>query len=183
MSDPTMSDPTQNPAVPTGEIDPCLAAGMPGPQHQVLKNFEGKWNASVSFWMQPGAAPETSTGKMDCSWTLGGRFLEQRYQSNFMGMPFEGRGLFGHNNVDNRYEGVWADTMSTGMMTEAGTFNPETKTITMVGRVTNPENKKAMKKKTVISIASANEHTMSMHFCEDGATEYWKCMEIVYTRI
>ncbi len=184
MSDSTMSDPTKNPsASAAGEMDPCMAAGMPGPQHEVLTNLEGTWKAAVSFWMQPGAAPVTSEGRMVCAWILGKRFLEQRYQSNFMGTPFEGRGMFGHNNVDGRFEGVWADTMSTGMMTEAGSCNAETQTITMVGRVTNPENKKTMKKKTVICIASSKEHTMSMHFCEDGASEYWKCMEITYTRV
>ena len=179
-----MSDPTQNPTDPaTGEIDPCMAAGIPGPQHELLKNFEGNFEAAVQFWMQPGAEPMASEGKMQSRWILGNRFLAQHYASDFMGMPFEGRGMFGFNNVDGRFEGVWADTMSTGMMTEAGSYDAGSKTFTMIGRVTNPETKKVMKKKTVISLTGPNQHTMSMHFCEDGAAEYWKCMEIAYTRV
>ena len=178
-----MSDPTQNPTDPaTGEIDPCMAAGIPGPQHELLKNFEGNFEAAVQFWMQPGAEPDASVGRMESRWILGNRFLEQKYSSTFAGMPFEGRGMFGYNNVDGRFEGVWADTMSTGMMTEAGTFDERTNTFTMVGRVTDPGSMKVMKKKTVIQFKDANEHSMSMHFCEEGATEYWKCMEIQYRR-
>ena len=178
-----MSDPSQTSSSPTtGETDPCMAAGMPGPEHDVLKNFEGSWSAAVQFWPQPEAPPITAQGTMESAWILGGRFLEQNYESDFMGAPFHGRGLFGFNNVDGRYEGVWADTMSTGMMTEAGSFDEATKTFTMIGRVTEPASKKVMKKKTVIQIQDENRHTMSMHFCEEGATEFWKCMEIAYTR-
>lgn len=180
--------PTQAPAAPpaatpsAASADPCLAAGTPGPEHEVLKAFEGTWKAAVSFWMQPGAAPMHAEGTMVNEWILGGRFLQQRYTSNFMGSPFAGQGLFGYNGVDRRYEGLWVDTMSTAMMLETGRYDASMRTFTMQGEVTDPASRKSMKKKTVITVDSPNQHTMSMHFADDGAKSFWKCMEIVYTR-
>ncbi len=169
-------------ASPTGEIDPCMAAGIPGPEHEVLKAFEGTWNASVSYWMKPGEEPIHADGTMVNEWVLGNRFLQQRYTSDFMGTPFEGLGLFGYNNVDGRYEGLWGDTMSTGMMIETGKYDPGLQIFTMIGSVTEPASKNLMRKKTVITIDSPNQHTMSMHFSDEGIDTFWKCMEIVYTR-
>jgi hypothetical protein len=173
-----------DPAKPAAEsADPCVTAGIPGPEHEVLKVFEGKWKATVSFWMQPGAAPMHAEGAMANEWILGGRFLQQRYTSNFLGSPFAGQGMFGYNNVDRRYEGLWADTMSTAMMLETGRYDASLRTFTMTGEVTEPGSRKIMRKKTVITIDSPDQHTMAMHFADDGAKSFWKCMEIVYTKV
>jgi len=173
-----------DPAKPAAEAaaDPCATAGVAGPEHEVLKAFEGTWKAAVSFWMQPGVPPIHAEGTMLNEWILGGRFLQQRYSSEFMGSPFAGQGLFGYNNVDRRYEGLWADTMSTAMMLETGRYDASLRTFTMTGEVTEPGSRKTMHKKTVITVDSPDQHTMSMHFADENAKNYWKCMEIVYTR-
>lgn len=174
--------PEGTPAAAGAAEDACAAAAGIGPEHQTLKAFEGSWKAAVSFWMHQGAAPIHAEGTMVNEWILGGRFLQQRYSSTFMGSPFSGQGLFGYNSVDRRYEGLWADTMSTAMMIETGRYDASLRTFTMQGEVTEPASRKVMKKKTVITIDSPTQHTMSMHFAEDGAKSFWKCMEIVYTK-
>ena len=166
----------------TAAVDPCIAAGVVGSEHEVLRAFEGTWKAAVNFWMKPGTQPVRAEGRMVSEWILGGRFLQQRYTSDFMGSPFAGQGLFGYNNVDRRYEGLWIDTLSTAMMTETGKYEPLLKSFVMHGVVTEPATRQVMKKKTVITIDSADQHTMSMHFSDPGGDTYWKCMEIVYTR-
>ena len=177
---PTVPEPTEHSS--DEAIDPCVAAGLPGAPHEKLQAFEGTWDAAVQFWMQPGADPVPSQGTMVNEWILGGRFLEQRYESDFMGSPFHGRGLFGYSQLDQRYEGFWVDTMSTGMLIESGSYDESTRTFTMLGQVTNPADGQVMRKKTIITVESETRHTMAMHFSEGEPEEFWKCMEIVYTK-
>ena len=70
-----------------------------------------------SSWMAPGADPMVMDGTSENRWVMGGRYLEQRFNGNFMGMPFEGIGYTGYDNVKKQYWGTWMDNMSTGMMT------------------------------------------------------------------
>ena len=41
-----------------------------------------------------------------------GRFLKQKYQSSFMGKPFEGRLYIGFDTLAKEYVSVWMDSMS-----------------------------------------------------------------------
>ncbi len=56
---------------------------------------------------------------------LGGQFLEQRYTGNSMGMPFEGIGYTGYDNVQRKYVGTWMDSFGTGQMNSVGVGRPK----------------------------------------------------------
>ena len=64
---------------------------------------------------------------------MGGRYLEQRFKGDIMGMPFEGIGYTGYDNVKKQYWGTWMDNMSTGMMTSTGTAPPTGRSWTFNG--------------------------------------------------
>ena len=55
---------------------------------------------------------------------LGGRFLEERVQSSFMGQPFSGIGYTGYDNVKKKYVSTWMDNMGTMIMVMEGTPDP-----------------------------------------------------------
>lgn len=104
-----------------GEMPPeAMKAMMPGEHHEHLGTLAGEYTFSGSAWMKPGAEPTTFTGTRSARMILGGRFLEEKVESEFMGMPFEGMGLFAYDNTAERYIYMWMDNMSTAVATSYG---------------------------------------------------------------
>ncbi|USO00314.1 MAG: DUF1579 family protein [Phycisphaeraceae bacterium] len=165
------------------QMDACMAAAATAPEHELLKAFEGTWKAEVKMWMDPSADPMVSTGIMKNTLVLGGRFLEQDYADD-QG-HFFGRGFWGYNKTDARWEGVWMDTMCTFMMVDHGRHDAGAKTWTMSSEMTCPQTKQLMSKRSVITQHADDRHTMEMYFTYmDGeqAGQEMKCMEINYRK-
>ena len=101
-----------------------MAAGTPGAAHKNLAGMEGTWTAKVKSWMSPGAPPMENDGTSESKMALGGRFLEERVQSSFMGQPFSGIGYTGYDNVKKKYVSTWMDNMGTMIMVMEGTPDP-----------------------------------------------------------
>ena len=156
-----------------------MAMVKTGPQHESLARFAGTWRAEAKFWMDPAAPPQVSTGTMTCTLVLGGRFLQQEYRGD--GGMFEGRGFWGYNTIDQRYEGLWIDSMATFFQVEHGQHDPATDTYAMHGAITDPMSRKTIKKRSVITYKGPDEHTVEMFF-EGQAGRENKTMEIRYKR-
>jgi hypothetical protein len=99
----------------------------PGPEHEVLKKLEGTWEATMK--MMGTESKGTMVWKMD----LGGLWLTSNFEGDFGGMKFQGRGFDSYDSMKKKYVAVWMDSMSTTPMTMEGTFDKETKTLTMAG--------------------------------------------------
>jgi hypothetical protein len=65
----------------------------------------------------PSKPPEVSEGTSEHTWVLGGRYVEQRFDGTFMGMPFSGIGYTGYDKYKKRYVGVWMDAAGTACST------------------------------------------------------------------
>jgi hypothetical protein len=101
-------------------MEAMAAAAAPGDPHKALDSFVGTWDVEFSMWHAPGAEPVRLKGTSESRWILGGRWVEQRFRSEFMGEPFEGLGHVGYDNVKKKYVGSWMDTMSTWAMKSEG---------------------------------------------------------------
>ncbi|OFV88549.1 MAG: hypothetical protein A2V74_02670 [Acidobacteria bacterium RBG_16_70_10] len=101
----------------------------PGPEHELLKQSVGVWDATVEMFMAPGAAPTVSKGT-ETNRILGGFWLVSHFQSELMGQPFEGVGTSGWDPLKKKYVGTWVDSMSPGMSAMESTWDPATKTST-----------------------------------------------------
>jgi hypothetical protein len=88
----------------------------PSEGHRRLEPMVGTWKAKTTFTMTPGAPPSVEENTSEHRLVLGGRFLEQRYTGTAMGMPFEGIGYTGYDNVQKKYVGTWMDNFGTGVM-------------------------------------------------------------------
>lgn len=157
-----------------------LAAAQPGEAHKVLNAFEGEWKGTVTFWEPGSDAGQTSEGKMHSKWALGGRWLRQEWHGEFMGMPFEGLGYWGYDNVKKQYVSTWMDSMSTGMMLSTGSYDAGTKTFTLTGSFTDPMGAE-QKAREIIKVVSADKHVFEMWGAGPDGKDF-KMMEIVYTR-
>jgi hypothetical protein len=107
----------------------------PGPEHDVLKNMEGTWDATVKM------GPMESKGTMVFKMGLGGLWLVSHFEGEFGGQKFEGRGMDSYDAAKKKYVSVWADSMVTAPMLMEGTFDSATKKLTMEGTGPGPDGK------------------------------------------
>jgi len=163
------------------QMDAMMKAGAPGEAHKKLSTMVGKWDTTVKmFPMQPGAPVQQSTGTSENTWVLGGRFVQQSFSGNFMGMPFSGIGYTGYDNIKKQYVGTWMDTMSTAMMVSSGGSTGD-KTYEFSSTMDDPMSGKSMPVKEKVTVVDENHHMMEMWGpAPDG--KMMKMMEISYTR-
>ncbi|HYK41728.1 MAG TPA: DUF1579 domain-containing protein [Thermoanaerobaculia bacterium] len=162
-------------------MDAMMKAGAPGDAHKKLEALTGTWDAKVTSWMAPGKPPMESKGKSEAKMALGGRFLEERFEGEFMGQPFTGMGYTGYDNVQKKYVGTWMDSMSTGVMTSSGKMDADGKTFSMTGSMADPMTGKMSTVKEKVTVADPDHHTFEMWGAGPGGKNF-KMMEIVYTR-
>jgi hypothetical protein len=153
----------------------------PGPGHKVMDRMTGTFTAKMKSWMEPGKPPVESEGKQTSEWILGGRYVVDDYQSEFLGEPFHGMGINAYDNVKKEYVSTWVDTMSTGIMVMRGSYDEASKTMTMTGSFDDPMTGAPMKVKTVGKFLDDRTHVFEMYMeTPDGG--WFKNMEITYTR-
>lgn len=137
------------------------AAATPSLGHARLMSMVGTWRAKATFTMAPGAPESVSAGTSVHRLVLGGRFLEQIYKGTSMGMPFEGIGFTGFDNVRQKYVGSWMDTFGTGMMTSSGTGRPTDQRMDFVCEAIEPSGQKKIFD-AIVRIQDHEHHSYEM---------------------
>jgi hypothetical protein len=163
------------------DMKAMMAAATPGETHKMLAKSAGNWTASLTMWMQPGAPPTTSTASATNEVIMDGRYLRQKASGNVMGMPFQGEGITGYDNVKKQFVNSWVDNMGTGIMSMTGTWDAATKSIVYTGSMADPMTGKDTPFREVWRFVDDNHQVMEMYYSADG--KEFKSMEIKYTRI
>jgi len=154
--------------------------GAPGPAHKALNPLAGEWNVVARFWMG-GPEPTESKGTSTKRWILGGRFLQEDHNGEFMAQPFQGMGLTGYDKMKQKYVGLWMDSMGTAMSVSEGAADADGKVITMNGTMDDPMSGEKNKPiKYILRIVGQDKHVMEMHDVSLG--EKSKMGEITYVR-
>lgn len=161
-------------------MEAMVKAATPGDPHKKLDQFAGTWSTKISMWMAPGTQPMVSEGTAENRMAFGGRYLEQRFKGDFMGMTFEGLGYTGYDNVKKQFWGTWMDNMSTGMMSSTG-WMPDNKTWIFSGTAPDPMTGKDARVEERITVVDSDHHTMEMFGAAPDGTMF-KMMEIQFTR-
>ena len=121
-----------------GQMDPkameemMMKLAAPGAPHQHLASLAGKWNATITMYMD-GSTPSTSAGTLSYEPVLGGRYVLGRYQMTFMGQPMEGLSIDGFDNAKQEYFSLWFDSMGTGFYEARGKASADGKTVSLAG--------------------------------------------------
>jgi hypothetical protein len=126
----------QEPAPAQTPEDPWLAAGRPGEVHRTLDPLVGEFDVEMRFFGGP--EPIEQRGSWRSEWTLDGRYVEARYEAEYMGEAFVGKSLMGYSNADQTYKSVWWDSLSTNIDYSVGYASPDGTRLTMLGSVMNP---------------------------------------------
>jgi hypothetical protein len=109
-------------------LAPALAAAQgppmpaPGPEHAVLKEDVGTWDASIEV-MAPGAPAAPSKGVETNVMSCGGLCLVTDFKGQVMAGPFEGHGVTAWDPTKKAYVGSWSDSMTAGLATTEGTWD------------------------------------------------------------
>lgn len=161
-------------------MEAMAKASTPGEAHKKLDALAGKFSVKSKMWMDPSKPPEESTGSTERKWIMGNRYLQENYQGQFMGQPFDGMGISGYDNVTKKYFGSWIDSGSTSMTLSRGTLNGNT--ITYKGMMTDPMAGKEVPYTMKMVIKDNDNHMMEMWGPGPGGKEM-KWMELSYARV
>lgn len=158
-----------------------LEASTPAAAHKVLDPLVGEWDVAAKWWMDPSAPPMETKGTTTKKWILDGRFVQEDYKGEMMGMPLVGHGMTGYDNVKKQYNSFWIDSSSTAMYISLGKASADGKTLTFHGKmddVMTGEKDKPIK--FVIKIEGQAKHVFEMYDLGGGKEK--KIAEQTYTR-
>ena len=154
----------------------------PGPEHAILAQDVGTWDAVVELVAgPPGTAPMTSKGVEVNTIGCGGLCLVTDFKGELMpGVAFTGHGTTTYDTISKKYVGSWVDSMSSGMATSEGAYDPATKKVT--GTMAARDMTGAMSKsRTVSEYLDADRRAMTMFSPMPDGKEM-QTMRISYTR-
>jgi hypothetical protein len=164
-------------------MDEQMAAWMkyasPSEEHEFLKKLSGTWNASVKMWMKPDDPPQESKGTAKNEMIFDGRYLVSKFDGDTPFGKFQGMAVDAYDRINEKYSGIWLDSMGTLIMVFEG--QAEGNVRTMVSEFTNPMTGKPAKMKGVTTIVGEDEHRYES-WTDGPDGKLYKNMEIVYKR-
>ena len=163
------------------EMQAMMAAATPGAHHQKLMKSAGTYDVTVKA-MMPGTPPMEAKGTATIEGFMDGRFIMESMKSpSFMGMPWEGRGIYGYDNTTKKHVGTWCDSWGTVLLSLEGTCDGACKVVTLTSNFVDPMTKTTKTAKAVSKEISADEFVLEISDVEKGGKET-KVMEINYKR-
>jgi len=165
------------------DMKACMDAGTPGPMHQWLAEGAGTWTGKVKHWMAPNTEPETSECTSTVTALPDGRFTRCEVNGDMPGMgPFHGVGVYGFDNVSQKFQGTWFDNCGTGMMIGTGDLSTDGKTLTWSYTYNCPITKKPTIMREIERRTGKDSFTLEMFGPEIKTGKEFKMMEIQFTR-
>jgi hypothetical protein len=157
-------------------------APSPGPEHKILQDDVGTWEATMKLWMAPNTDPVEATGVEENKSINGGFWVVQNYSANILGQAMTGHGMTGYDPQTKKFVGVWTDSMSPHMMKMEGTYNADTKTMEMTYKGFDTLTNRAIEGKATTRWIDQDTRLMEMWAPAPGSNEMFKSMEISYKR-
>ena len=152
----------------------------PGPEHALLKQDVGTWDAVVEVTPGPGAPVQQSKGVEVNTMGCGGLCLITDFKGEAMGMPFAGHGVTTWDPAKKAYVGSWTDSMSTGLAIGESTYDPATKKWS--GWMEGPDmTGKVMKARSSVEVRDASTRVFTLYSTGPDGKEM-EGMKITYTR-
>jgi hypothetical protein len=165
----------------TAQEPPAVQKALP--EHKILAADEGAWDATIKTYMGgPDAEPTVSKGSEVNEVLPGGLWVLSKFECDFGGMKFLGRGQFGYDPVKKKYVGTWLDSMSTIFSVLEGEYDAKTKTMTFVGEGYDADHKAKFTQKMVTTTKDDGSRVFTLFMKYAGQPAEVKFMEISYTK-
>jgi hypothetical protein len=162
------------------EMAAYMKAGALGPEHELMAQAVGTYDVAIKSWMDPAAPPMESKGVAVRTLHMGGRVMNEEFESDMMGMPFTGLSRSGYDNVSGKWWSTWTDSMSTGIMVSEGECD-EDLNCTYIGSYNDPLKGGPVTSRYVAKWTSPDEQYFEMYGPGRDGNEV-KMMEMTYTR-
>jgi hypothetical protein len=166
------------------DMQTCMEAGAPGPQHAELAKAAGTWAGKCKMWMSPEAKEPSMTS--ECTQTvtsiMDGRFIKIDVKGDMAGMPYHGAGVTGFDNVSQKYVCTWFDNCGSGIMNGVGEASQGGKVITFKYTYNCPIQKKPTTMREVHTHTSPDAFTLESFINDPHSGKEYKMMEIAFTR-
>lgn len=158
-----------------------MKPAKPGPEHQVLRQFEGQWDADIRHCARHGAS-ESAKGSETSAFRLGGFWLMSEFKSTMKDQPFQGHGMLGYDQGRKRYVMTWTSSMSSNLTLFEGDYDATGKTLTLTADCVAPDGK-PMKLQAVHRVVDP-DHTefQLIGLGMESEGKDCPCMTIQYTR-
>lgn len=146
----------------------------PGPEHALLNEWTGTWDATVK------SMGSESKGTLIATVGLNGLWFHEHFKSEFEGTPFEGRGSTSYDPAKKKYVNVWIDSLVTSPMISEGTYDKATKTLTLIGNMPMPDGK-SMKATMTTVTKDANTRIFTLRGAGPDGKDF-EMIQITYKR-
>ncbi|MEX0777997.1 MAG: DUF1579 domain-containing protein [Phycisphaeraceae bacterium] len=165
------------------DMEACMMAATPGDQHKRLVAEAGVWQGKTTMWMVPGAEPMQSQCTSTITPIMDGRYTKCEMAGDMPGMgPYNGFGIYGFDNVSQKYVSTWIDNHSTGIMTGMGEASADGKTLTWKFTYNCPITKKPVVMREVETNTGPNTKTLEMFGPDPKTGKEFKMMRIELTK-
>ncbi len=165
------------------DMQACFLAATPGDKHELLIEGSGVWHGKSTMWMSPGAEPIKSECTATMTPMMDGRYLKCEMEGEMPGMgPYSGLGLYGFDNVSQKFVCTWLDTQSTGIMTGTGDVSEDGKKMTWEFNYNCPVSRKPSVIREVETVTGPNTKTLEIYGTEPKSGEEYRMMVIEFTR-
>lgn len=159
-----------------------MAYMTPGAAHEKFAKATGEWEAKMQMWMAPETEPTTTTGTVKAEMILGGRYLQMKYNSIFMGMPYEGISTDGYDNAKKVYFNTWVDNMGTGIMYAEGKYDEGSKTTFYTGKMCDPISGKDLPYRQTVQNVDEKHMVMEMFYPNPKTGKEFKSLHVEYVK-
>jgi hypothetical protein len=154
----------------------------PTEEHKILARDEGTWDGTIKSYMEgPGAEPAVSKGTEVNTVMPGGLWVLSKFEGDFGGMKFEGRGQFGYDPIKKKYVGTWIDSLSPALSVLEGEYDAKARTMTYVGDAVSAEGIR-YKQRMVTTAKDDGTRVFALYMKIGEAKEEAKFLEITYQK-
>jgi hypothetical protein len=160
-----------------------VEAGTPGEMHERLAELVGTWQGKATMWMAPDTDPIKSDYTATYATMMDGRYTKCEISGEMPGMGmFNGFGLYGFDNVTQKFQSTWIDNMGTGMMTGVGEIPSHSQALTWNYKYSCPLTGKPTTMREVETRKGDNAFMLEMFAIEPKSGREYKMMVIDFTR-
>ena len=175
----------QDPQDPQSDMAAMMAKAKefvtPGPEHELLERFVGKWNTTTHFVMGGQKTPGEK-GVAEYHWLMDGRWLAGKTEGTFMGNPAEGFSLLGYDRFKKSYVSTRVTSLDTAMNRTEGDMTRDGKALISFGTIDEyltGEHDKTVK--TIWRFVAEDKMVLEVHDLHIGETGT-QVLEMVFER-
>ncbi|CAG0962016.1 hypothetical protein ANRL4_00729 [Anaerolineae bacterium] len=152
----------------------------PGAEHKWLAEQVGEWNVEGKMWMDPtkDPMPFKATSKITMSFD---RFIHEEFKGENE-QSMHGFGIFGYDNSNKEFQGLWTSNMGTSMHIMSGQLDEKTNKMSMSGEWTEKGMGGMKVKSRVITTRKSKDEAVVEVFDTYGDSPEMKIVEMTYKR-